>query len=212
MTKQETMAMLAVFNASYPRFAVTNQDSLDMMVDIWQKSFSDTPYALITAAVQKLLYELQFPPTIADVAKRLADINAPHLLNDSEAYEEMIFAVGKYGWCHQQEAMDSLAPLTRKIVNQMGYLDICKSENDGTLRAQFRMAYQAEANEIKQNALLPEKFKLQIGINGKGNLLTDGAYPAQGEVEDLVKKYSNQLEAGRVKQIEPAKKHNDIIE
>jgi len=200
MTKQETMKMIATFNVAFPRFAVTNIDSLGLMVDLWQKAFAETPYYQIEAAVQKLLYELQFPPTIADVAKRLADINASHLLNDSEAYEEVRFAIRKFGRGREKEALESLTTLSRKVVNQMGYQDLCNSENPDTVRAQFRMAYQAEFNEIKGNALLPEKFKAQIGITENGNMLTDGVYPAQSEAEDLVKKYSLQLDQAKQSQ------------
>lgn len=198
MDKKETAMMLSTLNTLYPNFK-TDQP-IELQIEVWQNMLEEFAFKEVMQAIKKLAYESQYPPTVHDIVSRIAQIKSPHLLDDSEAYAEMIFAVQKYGWCHQPEAMESLSPLTRKIVSQIGYLDICKSENQEALRAQFRMAYQAAANEIKQNALLPEKFKMQIGITENGNMLTDGVYPAPNEAEDLVKKYSAQLD--RAKQIE----------
>lgn len=175
MNRQETSKILAVLNVAYPRFEI-KPDQVALTVELWQKSFEDIPFQIVEAAVQKLLLESEYPPTIAAVAQRIAEVSSP-TLTAAEAWGEVVEAERKYGYYRQEEAMNSLSALTRKVVEQIGFVNWCISKNvdtENTLRAQFRMAYQTMADRQKNDALLPERLKLmiaQVGVKQIGGSL-----------------------------------------
>lgn len=64
--------------------------------------------------------------------------------------------------------MVNLSEFTRKVVNQIGYREICLSENLEIIRAQFRKAYETlEKRETEFNNM-PNYLKIiQISANNK---------------------------------------------
>lgn len=183
MNKMETTKILTVIYVAFPRCEVTDKTKMELMVEVWQESFEDIPFKTVETAVQKLLYELKFPPTIADVAQRIAEVNNPNILTAAEAWGEVTKAERLYGYYNQQQAMDSLSPLTRTVVEQIGFINWCVDKDidtENTLRAQFRMAYTSMAERQKNDALLPERLKNIIAQN---KILFDGN-TEQKKIED----------------------------
>lgn len=167
VNKAETIRILSIFNVAY-RFEVKEKEKLTLMIELWQRAFIDETYILVDMAVQKLLIESQYPPTIADVAKRISEIKNPNISTDAEAWGEVKKAVSNFGYYDEMGALASLSETTRKVVESMGFREICISENTDTVRAQFRMAYNSIATRKKQDDLLPDKLKIQmaqIGMN-----------------------------------------------
>ena len=75
--------------------------------------------------------------------------------------------------------MDSLDPLTRRCVENIGYMDLCMSENIMVERAHFQKIFeiyaQREHTEQKLSAPLLEAIKkLQIGAPAEGMLRIGG--------------------------------------
>ena len=71
-----------------------------------------------------------------------------------------------YGAPREKEALDSMSPLTRKIVQRLGYQTLCMSDNEMADRANFRMIYEQESKRETETAMLPESVRaklLQIG-------------------------------------------------
>ena len=48
--------------------------------------------------------------------------------------------------------------ITRQTVQQMGWVNICMSENEAADRANFRMIYERLAQRRKQDAQIPERL------------------------------------------------------
>jgi hypothetical protein len=71
---------------------------------------------------------------------------------------------------NEKAALDSLDPLTRKVVERLGFREFCVSdENDTTFRANFRMIYENLANREKteQQLALPLREAIaQIQLKG----------------------------------------------
>lgn len=59
--------------------------------------------------------------------------------------------------------MESFDPITRQCVEQLGFKQICMSENISADRANFRMIYEQLAERRRQEAQTPEALKNLIG-------------------------------------------------
>lgn len=182
MNKSETIKILSILNVAYLRFEVKDMQKTALMVELWQKSFADIPFDLVEVAIQKLMLESPYPPTIADVAKRIADIKNPSILTDAEAWEEVTRAMRKWGIYNQDNAIDSMSEITRRAVKSIGFYDICVSENPDIIRAQFRMAYNSLVERKKEDDLIPERLKQQIAQIGNDDksMLPHGNIPRIG--------------------------------
>ena len=168
MDKIQTTKLLLMLNILYPNFK-TDENQLDLKIELWHELLGHEPFELIAIAVKKLSYENTYPPTIADVAKRISEIKNPNVTTDAEAWGEVKKAISNYGYYDEMGALASLSETTRKVVESMGFREICTSENIDTVRAQFRMAYNSIATRKKQDDLLPDRLKIQIAQIGKIN-------------------------------------------
>ena len=72
MNKEEVIAILKVLKVAYPKF-YNNISKEDMLktIDLWVEMFKNDNKQDITRAVKELMCELEFPPTIADVKKKI---------------------------------------------------------------------------------------------------------------------------------------------
>lgn len=167
MDKKQTTTLLMLLNTLYPKYEIKDPSKLDMAINVWCDMLGHEPYDLVLAAVKKLAYESQYPPTIADISKRIAEIKNPDVTTDAEAWGEVLKAISNHGVYDIEKALDSMSEFTRKVVNTIGFKEICQSENQDTLRAQFRMAYNSMAQRKKQDELIPDDLRRRIQGIGK---------------------------------------------
>ena len=83
--------------------------------------------------------------------------------NWGEGWEQVQRAIRRYGSYEQQKALDSMDEVTRQAVQQMGWKNICLSDNETADRANFRMIYERLAERRRQDAQLPEALRQRIG-------------------------------------------------
>ena len=76
-----------------------------------------------------------------------------------EAWQEVLNAIRKYGSYQEKEALESMDETTRRVVNRLGFRNICTSEEIQVDRANFRMIYEQEVQREKQDAQIPPKLK-----------------------------------------------------
>lgn len=72
MNKEEVIAILKVLKVAYPKF-YNNISKEDMLktIDLWLEMFKNDNKQDITRAVKELMCELEFPPAIADIKKKI---------------------------------------------------------------------------------------------------------------------------------------------
>jgi hypothetical protein len=72
MNVQETMVIMEVLKASYPRFyqGMTTEE-LRSVVNVWAMMFEDDNAKIVTEAVKAMITTLKFPPTIADIKEKI---------------------------------------------------------------------------------------------------------------------------------------------
>jgi hypothetical protein len=149
MIKSETAKLLTVISAAYPRFPELTPE----MISIWHEMFQDIDYQVANVALRKLMLENTFPPSIAELRKTVVDIMTPKedKIDAAQAWGEVIHAVRYFGYYREDEAIASVSPRTARVVQMIGWQNICITEEMDVLRGQFRMMYETTEHREKQD-------------------------------------------------------------
>jgi len=160
MTKKEVIQILGVLGAAYP-----NMNISEKTVDIWAELLKDIPFNVAKVVVKKHILENTYPPSIADIRRNVFEIMTPKTeqLTAAEAWGEVMSAVRNYGYYREEEALASLSERTRKVVQYIGWRDICLTEQLDVIRGQFRIMYEQIQERERKEAILPESLKNEIG-------------------------------------------------
>ena len=170
MTEKDIVKLFVILTAAYPRFdTFSNRDTARPVIQLWTEMLADVSPEVTETAVKKLILESPYPPTIADVRQRISEImNPDNQMSAAEAWGEVMHAIREYGYYRTNAAMQSLSPLTRTVVQQIGWSEINMSEEPDVIRGQFRMMYEQVAKRKKQETLLPPRLKETIRQIGNG--------------------------------------------
>lgn len=134
----------------------------DMMIDDdvllhWEEMLSDIPDDLILAAVKLTKMQSQFRPKVADVRKTAQKLLHPEMEMDSgQAWGLVLQAVRRYGKPQTRQALESLPPAVSAVVRQIGFDQICDSEDPQVVRAHFLRIFESrKTHEEGLNSLPP---------------------------------------------------------
>jgi hypothetical protein len=116
----------------------------------------DIPYDVAENAVMEHMCTSTFPPSIAEIRRLCAQRCAPKIPGFDEAWGTVQRAKQKYGWLHPEEAFATMDDLTLQVVKNLGWSNLCRSENPAADRANFREAYEAKVKERQGSFLIPE--------------------------------------------------------
>lgn len=133
-------------------------------MDIWYGRLKDIPYSVMQAVVNKWLETQTEPPTIASLRAE-ADLivnGAPQSWGD--AWEKVRKAIGRYGFLRGKDALATFDELTRRTVENIGWQQICESENPDALRANFRMCYETMARRQSEERLLTAGTRQDVNL------------------------------------------------
>lgn len=160
MLESEMSELLTTFAAAYPKFPPINR----IMSKTWFEMFKDIDYDVAQLAVKKIILENTFPPSIAELRQAIVDITTPkeEKLDAGQAWGQVTKAIKNYGLYRPDEAFTSMSSRTRKVVENIGWQNICMSENLDVLRGQFRMMYETMETREKQDKLIPTDMKQLI--------------------------------------------------
>lgn len=160
MERAEVIKLIGICSANFRNWP--EPDKAEMMLVLWMKMLDDTEYFIAEAAVEKFLAESVYPPTIADIRARIADITIRKEKTAIEAWDDVKTAIRKFGGYNVQGAMESLSGITKKVVDSMGFLTICRSENEMADRAHFLKVYDVLADRVRSEALMLQSTKTVI--------------------------------------------------
>jgi hypothetical protein len=160
MEKQEFSTFAMALRTYYPKENILpNQQAMEL----WYRELHDIPYKVAEAALRKWVATNKWSPSIAEIRELTADIVNGEQLTWGEAWEKTLHAVRRYGYLNQKDALDSLDPLTRRCVENIGYLDICKSENIMVERAHFQKIFEIYSKRQQTEQRLPGSLLKAIG-------------------------------------------------
>lgn len=162
MTKEEFKVLAAGLKAVY-----ASQNFLPdrEAMAVWYKLLEDLDYSIAAAAAQKYMCTNRFPPTPADIRQQCVSF-APEAKSDwLQGWSYVGRVMSRYGYNRPQEAIAALKafdPVAGTVAEQLGWQNLCMSENQVADRANFRQAYETLQLRAKENALLPQSLHLMI--------------------------------------------------
>jgi len=124
-----------------------------------------------------------FPPTSGQLLGMLLGAQDRH----DEAWGLVRRAIARYGYPQGSEAvawLEEQDPQAAETVRNLGWLQICHSEKEDVIRAQFREAYKAAANRAQRNAGLAAGQRTDdvIRAAAEGSRLSAPAVPKLPDV------------------------------
>lgn len=158
MTDKEFLTLAAAIRTYYPKdnFLPTRD-----AVTLWFDALKDLDYKTAETAVKKWVAVSKWPPTIADIRQTSAEIVSEQT-DWGEAWAKVCAAIQKYGYYRPREAMETFDDLTRAVVERIGFLNLCDSENFAVERANFRMIYEQLANRRREEEQMPPEVRERI--------------------------------------------------
>ena len=140
MTREEFANGMAFMATIYSKDMTAEQ------VGIWYSFFENDSFEEFQKAVRKLAVSTKFFPSIAELKEAIAE-DAVGMISADQAWDKVLYAVRRYGWCNAEAAMKSLPTAAQLTVNHLGgFQRICESEDLEWTRKDFMKAYDVNKN------------------------------------------------------------------
>ena len=158
MEREEFKLIVKGMKAVYaqPTF-IADADAFDM----WYELLKDLPYQAVSLAASTHMARSPYPPTIADLREICMESADMAQMSVDDAWGMVLKAVRTYGYMREAEALESFPEPCRTVVKNIGWQNICQSENLIAERAFFRDSYGNKAALMKQEAVIPEGMRRQ---------------------------------------------------
>lgn len=138
----------------------------DASMNIWYALIGDIDFDVCKKAISRLMETSKFFPSASEI--RQEAFGGTRLIDIDDAWGMVIMAIRRYGYMREAEALDSLPEPCQSVVRNMGWQNICQSENIISERAFFRDSYNAKLERGRKQEVLPALDKTE-----KSNLLDE---------------------------------------
>lgn len=161
MNYDETLAIMSVLKAAYPRYyADMSRKDAEGVVSLWAEMFADDPAKDVALAVKRLIAtdKKGFPPHIGAVKEAIVKLKQPDELTAQEAWALVSKAVrnGIYGAAYEFAA---LHPVVQRIVGSPTQLREWATMDADTVQSvvasNFQRSYKARAASEREYMALP---------------------------------------------------------
>ncbi|WP_028609211.1 replicative helicase loader/inhibitor [Paenibacillus harenae] len=172
MKRAEIIKLVGICSLNYRNWPEAGKE--EALISLWETMLDDIDYEIGRIVIKKFMSESVYPPTIADIRARIADVTTVRSKPGIEAWGDVKLAIRKYGSYNEKKAMDSLTGVTRKVVDSIGFRTLCLSENEMADRAHFLKVYDTMQKREREDALLmPELRDSMTRIqSNSGRMLT----------------------------------------
>lgn len=160
MNKEDFIKGMKLLSLAYSK--EINQD----MLEVWYSMLHQYTTEQFSQAVQELIKTEKFFPSIAHITEQISKQEMEYFPSAEDEWNLVREAVRKYGSYRIPEAMNSFKPYTRKIVEHIGFFNICQAtaEEQKWNRKEF----------IEEYDSLKDKYTVELQIGNKGvNLLNE---------------------------------------
>lgn len=199
MNKKETAALFGLIAALFPRdekFAAADK----FMITAWAEMLEDIPLEKAKEAVRYAVATSPFPPSISEIRNYAVKISENSLRSPEEAWKIATEAIRDYNMRTvpiegfnsrsyefvkfgepvkvqpsglEYEAKRHVPPEVWKVMELMGYADMCRSENPDVLRGQFMKIWKNKTDREHEYRVVAPIVPQLIEKVAK-NLLTGG--------------------------------------
>jgi len=152
----------------YINSVTTDTNPSPEKTQVYWDALNDLEFNVAMVAARKVITTLENPflPMPAVFRGAALHVTGQAIQAAPDAYAEVLKAIRYYGSYREQEALQSLPPLTRKAAEAIGWKGLCLSEEPDVIRGQFRMAYEALEKREVVEAKTPQKLKDVIASMG----------------------------------------------
>lgn len=120
-------------------------------IAIWYDYFKNYDIETFKNGILQAINQCKYYPSIAEIKEIITMQTTPQVnLKADEEWEKVRESVRIFGMYRENEALESLDPLTRNIVKRIGFRDICTMTEDDryNLRSAFVRAFNSEQNDL----------------------------------------------------------------
>jgi len=156
MNSDEFFKFTAALKTYYPREGLLPNDEA---LGLWFQELKDIPYMLAETSLRKWVNTNKWSPTIADIREAAMENAVGEKADYGEAWQEVMKSVQRWGMYREEEALEKMDPMTRQVVQWLGFRSICTSENITADRANFRMIFEELAQREKSASQIPKSLK-----------------------------------------------------
>ena len=171
MTKAQTMKILAIIRAAYPRFYVgTTLDDADAAGNLWHSFFADDDASLVSDAVRTFIANdtKGFPPVVGQIREKLDVIN--QAVNGFELTPQNAWGLVKKALkdsaYHSAERFAELPEVVQEVVGSPSQLYEWAVSNDGVsesvIASNFQRSFAARAAVHKEIRMMPGDVRARI--------------------------------------------------
>jgi hypothetical protein len=172
MTRQETLALVALASSSYPSMQARDPRPI---VEAWAMMLADLDAVVAKAAVIKVCRDSQFFPSVAQIvaAAQELDPRNEQLPTAAEAWEEVMKLIIQFG---PYRVPVYSCDLVRRAVRSIGWLQLCTGDNPEADRAHFLRLYESMRSKHKEQQAIEQVMKLS-GVGDFIKALAQGMSP-----------------------------------
>lgn len=176
MDKREFGAFVMALKTYYPKEQILPNEQA---VSLWYRELRDIPADVADAALRKWVATSKWSPSIAELRAIAAELQYGKIPDWTDAWDKVQAAISRYGMYRVEEALNSLDPLTRRVVGRAGFTRICLSDNVVAERANFRNCYEqiAEREQEHRQLALPlqeQMSRIQLAFTADGLQISAG--------------------------------------
>lgn len=161
MTREETLAIMAVLRGAYPMYyRDMKRSEAESVVALWTEMFKDDDAQVVALAVKAHIANDKkgFPPHIGAIKEAIVKITAPEEMTEAEAWALVVKAIrnGNYG---SEKEFEALPPVLQRLVGSPHQLkewaamdaDVVSS----VVASNFQRSYKARAAHEREQLSLP---------------------------------------------------------
>lgn len=160
MSKEDFIKGMKLLGLAY------SKEITEEMVEVWYSMLGRYTTEEFSQAIQELIKTEKYFPSIAHITQAIAKQKTADFPEAEDEWEEVRRAVRIYGSYRIPEAMESFKPYTRKIVEHIGFFNICQAtaEEQKWNRKEF----------IEEYNTLKDKYTIELQISNKEVNLLNG--------------------------------------
>ena len=161
MTKREFLAIMGLLSAG------TRTEISESTTEAYWEMLQDLDGETALLGAKKLLASEEKPyfPSIGAIRRAVADIASPDELTPGDAWGLVRKAISNYGYYREDEALSSVPPVVARAIQNIGWQDICMSEEPEITRAQFMRVFTQRQEAEREQAALPADVRRAIAGN-----------------------------------------------
>lgn len=169
-TQREVLRVWAMLLAAYPAFVKDGDPAqLEQTLHVYQQLLADVPGDVLNATAMQHIASNKWFPTVAELRAGAIAITATQYVPAMEAWGELVDAMLDYGSYAPMPQFSN--PILAAVVRQMGWKELCQSENPVADRAHFCQAYEARVRRAQDDALtLPQVRELHERLTAPQSL------------------------------------------